>query len=318
MTNNIPVSELLKQELANRLKLKIISGEKRLKKKITTARIQKPGLLLTGLLGRLHPDRILIFGKAEIGYLKSLPQEMLTASLKTLEEIPSPCYVVTRGQKAPKFLYQLAERKKTPLLKTPLSTSIFIDQITKYLEERLAPTTTLHGVFVDVMGVGILIIGKSGVGKSECALDLITRGYRLVSDDIVLIKRMPPSTISGMAVDVIKYHMEVRGLGIINVKDIFGITAVREKKQMDIVVELVTWSPDEGYDRLGFDVGKYEILGVELPHLRIPVSPGRSVATIVEVAARNQILKIMGYDSALAFHEQLNHAIGKDKKLNRE
>lgn len=317
MTANIPVSELLKQELASRLKLKIISGEKWLKKKITTARIQKPGLLLTGLLDKLHSDRVQIFGKAEIGYLKSLPQEMLAASLKTLEETPSPCYVVTRGLAVPQFLSHLAERKKTPLLKTPLTTSIFIDRITKYLEEKLAPTATMHGVFVDVMGVGILIIGKSGVGKSECALDLITRGYRLISDDVVLIKRMPPSTIFGMAVDVIKYHMEVRGLGIINVKDIFGITAVREKKQLDLIVELVVWNPEEGYDRLGFDVGKYDILGVELPHLRIPVSPGRSVATIVEVAARNQILKIMGYDSALEFHKQLNNAIGKDKKTNR-
>lgn len=317
MTANIPVSELLTVELATRLKLKVISGEKWLKKKITTARIQKPGLLLTGLLGKLHSDRILIFGKAEIGYLKSLKNDELETVLKNLEQIPSPCYVVTRGQKAPKFLYQLAERKKTPLLKTPLTTSLFIERITKHLEEKLAPTTTVHGVFVDVLGVGILIIGKSGVGKSECALDLITRGYRLISDDIVLIKRMPPATIFGMAVDVIKYHMEVRGLGIINVKDLFGITAIREKKQLDLIVELVTWNPEEGYDRLGFDVRKYDLLGVELPHLRIPVSPGRSVATIVEVAARNQILKIMGYDSALAFHKQLNHAIGKDKKLNR-
>lgn len=317
MTAKIPVSDLLTVELANRLKLKVVSGEKWLRKGITTPRIQKPGLLLTGLLGKLHSDRIFIFGKAEIGYLKSLKNDELESALKNLEQTPSSCYVVTRGQKVPQFLSRLAEIKKTPLLKTPLTTSIFIDRITKYLEEKLAPTATVHGVFMDVIGVGILIIGKSGVGKSECALDLITRGYRLVSDDVVLLKRMPPAIIFGMAVDVIKYHMEVRGLGIINVKDIFGITAVREKKQMDIVVELVTWNPDEGYDRLGFDVGKYDILNVELPHLRIPVSPGRSVATIVEVAARNQILKIMGHNSALEFHKQLNHAINKNLKNER-
>ena len=173
---------------------------------------------------------------------------------------------------------------------------------------------TTHGVLVDVLGVGILILGKSGIGKSECALDLITRGYRLIADDAVIIKRMPPTTLFGIASDIIKYHMEVRGLGIINVKDLFGITAIREKKQMDIVVELVKWDPDEEYDRLGFEEGQYEILGVKLPFLKIPVSPGRSIATIVEVAARNQLLKIMGYHSAIEFNKDLDLAIRENRK----
>lgn len=313
MMLTISVGELLK-ETAERLGLKLAAGEKGLSNKIATSRIQKPGLLLTGLLEKLHSDRIQIFGKAEIDYMKSLPPDRLKAVLKVLERVSAPCFIITRKQKPPAFLSSLAEKRKIPLLSTHLTTSLFIERFTKYLEERLAPMITMHGVLVDVLGVGILILGKSGIGKSECALDLITRGYRLISDDAVIIKRMPPTTLFGIASDIIRYHMEVRGLGIINVRDLFGITAIREKKQMDIVVELVKWDPDEEYDRLGFEEGQYEILGVKLPFLKIPVSPGRSIATIVEVAARNQLLKIMGYHSAIEFNKDLDLAIRENRK----
>ena len=163
----------------------------------------------------------------------------------------------------------------------------------------------MHGVLVDVMGIGILIMGKSGIGKSECALDLISRGHRLVADDAVIVKKKPPITLFGLASDIISYHMEIRGIGIINVKDIFGITAIRKMKQMDMVVELVGWEPGGHYERLGFDEKMITILDVKLPHLSIPVSPGRSVATIVEVAARARILKIMGYDSSREFEAKI-------------
>lgn len=308
----ISVGELL-EESSERFGLRITAGEGGLSKKITTSRIQKPGLLLTGLLEKLHSERIQIFGKAEVDYLKSLTPDKLKTTLKLLEKADTPCYIITRKQKPPVFLLHLAEKKKIPLLTSPLTTSLFIERFTKYLEARLAPTTTMHGVFVDVLGVGVLILGKSGIGKSECALDLVTKGYRLISDDAVIIKRMSPTILFGIASDIIKYHMEVRGLGIVNIKDLFGITAIREKKQMDIVVELAKWDPDEEYDRLGFEEGVYDILGVKLPFLRIPVSPGRSVATIVEVAARNQLLKIMGYHSALEFKKTLDLALSTKK-----
>ncbi len=308
----ISVEELL-EETSERLGLRLIAGRNGLSKKITTSRIQKPGLLLTGLPEKLHPERIQIFGKAEIDYMKSLSRDKIKTTLKLLEKVDTPCFIVTKKQRPPLFLSDLAERKKIPLVTTHLTTSLFIEGFTKYLEERLAPTTTMHGVFVDVMGIGVLIIGRSGIGKSECALDLITKGYRLVSDDAVIVKKMSPTLLYGIASDVIKYHMEVRGLGIVNVKDLFGITAVREKKQMDMVVELAEWKPDEEYDRLGFEEGVYEILGVDIPFLRIPVSPGRSVATVVEVAARNQLLKIMGCHPALEFSRRLDLAISKNK-----
>src|SRR3990170_4869143 len=272
----VPVKELLEGVQRERLGLMLIAGEKGLTREVTTSRIQKPGLLLTGLLEELHADRLQIFGAAEINYLKRLGADELEDVLKVFRpELPA----------------------------------IIVARVTKYLEERLAPSTTLHGVLVDVLGVGVLIIGKSGIGKSECALDMVARGYRLVSDDVVLVKRMPPSVLFGSSSELIKYHMEIRGLGIINVKDLYGITAIREKKQMDIVVELVKWESETEYDRLGLEENTYNILGVDLPYLRVPVSPGRRVATIVQVAARNQILKIMGHHPAKALERELDNAM---------
>src|SRR4030067_366998 len=187
----ISVVDLL-EETSERFGLRLAAGKGGLSKKITTSRIQKPGLLLTGLLEKLHSDRIQIFGKAEINYLKSLPPDRLKAALKVLERGSAPCFIITKKQKPPAFLSGLAEKKNIPLLSTHLTTSLFIERFTKYLEERLAPMITMHGVLVDVLGVGILILGKSGIGKSEGGLDLITRGYRLIADDAVIIKRMPP------------------------------------------------------------------------------------------------------------------------------
>ncbi|TAN61994.1 HPr(Ser) kinase/phosphatase [bacterium] len=305
----VTVKDILADEYSSTLGLMLAAGENGLERKVLTSRIQKPGLLLTALLEELHSDRLQIFGAAEVGYLKSLSEEKLAESFSHIEKSQIPAIVVTRGIEPPEFLIAFCEEKAVPLLRTALSSSILIEGITKYLEEKLAPSITLHGVFVDVLGVGILLMGKSGIGKSECALDLVARGYRLVADDVVIIKRMPPSTLFGSATDLIRYHMEIRGLGIVNIKDLYGITAIRERKQMDIVIELVKWEPAGEYERLGFEESVYEILGVELPYSKVPVSPGRSMATIVEVAARNQILKIMGHHPARALKNQLDGAM---------
>ena len=310
----IMVKELISKEACETLKFECLAGEEGLTGALTSMRIQKPGLLLTGLLEELHPDRVQIFGGAEIGYLLSLEGEKLRSALDIIEGSDMPALVITRGLDVPDFLKELANRIKIPLLWTPLTSSVLVDELTKFLEERLAPTTIVHGVLMDVLGVGILVSGASGIGKSECGLELVSRGYRLVADDAVMVKRMHPSTLFGMASDVVRYHMEVRGLGIVNVKDIFGITAIRKKKQMDLVVELVEWEAQQSYDRLGMDETSHEILGVKLPHLRVPVSPGRSIATIVEVAARNQIMKIMGFDPAREFERLHNEALDASSK----
>jgi HPr kinase/phosphorylase len=173
------------------------------------------------------------------------------------------------------------------------------------LEEHLLPSTHMHGVLMDVLGVGILLTGKSGVGKSECALDLVIRGHRLVADDMVFIKRKMPSALVGQSVEAIQYLMEIRGLGIINIKDLYGVSAIRDKKIIDILLELKEWDAEQEYDRLGIDDNKKDILGVEIPHIIIPVRPGRNLGSIIEVAARNFLLKGMGYNSALDFNDKL-------------
>jgi HPr kinase/phosphorylase len=212
---------------------------------------------------------------------------------------------VTTGLEPAPLLKTCAEKAGIPVLVTSHVSSVFISLITKYLEERLLPSTHIHGVLVDVLGVGILLLGKSGIGKSECALDLILHGHRLVADDMVQIKKKMPAALVGNAAEPLKYHMEIRGLGIINIKDLFGVSSIREKKIIDMVLELVEWDPAHEYDRLGIDDMVYSILGVELHHLKIPVRPGRNLTSIIEVAARNFVLKGMGYHPAREFHEKL-------------
>ncbi len=309
----VPVRELIDGEQAERFSLRLVTGEKGLGREVTTSRIQKPGLLLTGLLEELHSDRLQIFGAAEINYLKRLDEDELENVLKVFKP-ELPAIIIARDLDPPGFLADICAGRGIPLFTTPHTASVLIERVTKYLEERLAPSLTMHGVLVDVLGVGVLITGKSGIGKSECALDLVSRGFRLVSDDVVIVKRMPPNILIGRSSELIKYHMEIRGLGIINVKDLYGITAIRERKQMDIVVELVKWESETEYDRLGFEENTFSILGVDLPYLKVPVSPGRSVATIVEVAARNQILKIMGHHPAKALERELDNAMKVLKK----
>ncbi len=310
----IILEKVFTPEQCERFNLELLVGEAGLKRKLSTAHIQKPGLLLTGLLDELHSDRIQIFGNAEIGYLFNLTPERLEAAMTLLTETRYPAIIVTRGLDVPPPLLDFCDTREIPLYVTALTTSVLIEGFTTYLNDILAPTVTVHGVLVDVLSVGVLIVGGSGIGKSECALDLVASGYRLVSDDAVIIKRLPPKTLFGMSSDVVKYHMEIRGLGIVNIKDLYGITAIRERKQMDIVVELVEWKSDEEYERLGFEQNTYDILGVDLPYLKIPVSPGRSVATIVEVAARNQILKIMGAQQGTELLRNINAAMDANRK----
>jgi HPr kinase/phosphorylase len=203
------------------------------------------------------------------------------------------------------MLKEETEHAGIPLLVTNHQSSTFISLVTKFLEERLLPTTNVHGVLMDVLGVGILIFGKSGIGKSECALDLVIRGHRLVADDVVFIKKKVPAALVGHGGVHIQHLMEIRGLGIINIKDMFGVSSIREKKIVDMVLELVEWDPAEEYDRLGLDDNVHTILGVDLPYTIIPVRPGRNLSSIIEVAARNFLLKGMGYHSAREFQEKL-------------
>jgi len=297
------------QELLNDseygLGLTLLAGERGLTHRVTSSRIQKPGLALAGYTEHLHPARIQVLGNTEISYLKQSDDQIATESIQRLCSFPISCFIITKGLIPPQFLLDHAEASGIPVLSSQHQSSTFISLITKFLEERLLPTTHMHGVLVDVLGVGILLSGKSGIGKSECALDLVIRGHRLVADDMIFIKKKMPAALVGQSEEAIQHLMEIRGLGIINIKDLYGVSSIREKKIIDMQLELVEWDPDHEYDRLGVDDRRVTILGVEIPHICIPVRPGRNLGSIIEVAARNFLLKGMGYHSARDFQERL-------------
>ncbi len=303
-TPTLTVNNLL-TETEYGLNLTLVAGSRGLVNRLTSPRIQKPGLALTGYTIHLHPNRLQVLGNTEISYLQQLPEETAREYIGKLCSFPLIGFMVTKGLEPPEELIRAAEEAGIPLLVSPHQSSTFISLITKFLEESLLPTTHLHGVLVDVLGVGVLLLGKSGIGKSECALDLILRGNRLVADDVVFIRKKMPASLVGMAGESLQYHMEIRGLGIINIKNLFGVSSIREKKIIDLVIELMEWDANHEYDRLGIDDAQYSILDVELPHLKIPVRPGRNLTSIIEVAARDYLLKGMGYHSAREFHEQL-------------
>jgi HPr kinase/phosphorylase len=287
------------------LDLTLLAGDGGLSNAVGTPRIQKPGLALAGFTEHLHTDRIQILGNTEISFLRSLPEEASRRHLQELCAFPIICFVVTMALDPPEYLVRAVEKAGIPLLRTSHLTSTFISLLSKYLEDRLLPVTHVHGVLVDVLGVGVLLLGKSGIGKSECALDLILRGHRLVADDVVRIRKKMPATVVGSATEPLQFHMEIRGLGIINIRDLFGVSAIREKKMINLVIELVEWDAGQEYDRLGIDEEKYSILDAELRYLKIPVRHGRNMTSIIEVAARNFLLKGMGHNTAREFDEHL-------------
>jgi HPr kinase/phosphorylase len=291
------------------LRLQLLAGKQGLSRRISSARIQKPGLVLAGFTENLHRERVQVFGNTEMSYLATLPRERVSEVLGMFFAQDVACLVVTKGLDAPPELVAAADEAGVPLLRTVHLSSTFIESVQSWLEDVLTAQTSMHGVLLDVFGVGILLLGKSGIGKSEIALDLIMRGHRLVADDIVDVKRKTPDAVFGAGSEIIKHHMEIRGLGIINIKDLFGVAAIRERKKIEIVLELVEWDPSVEYDRLGVEEKKFRILDVEIPMLVVPVRPGRNMTTIVEVAARNHLLKLQGHHSAREFQERLNRAI---------
>lgn len=300
----ITVGELLDRA---ELGVKAVAGRDGLTRRVTVPRIQKPGLALTGWPEQLHDGRVLVLGGTEIDYLEGREQAR-TMGIATMMASDPACLVVCRSRVPPAELVAAAEERGVTLLVSSLVTSDFISAVTAWMADRLAPSTEVHGVLLDVLGIGVLVIGKSGIGKSETALDLVVRGHRLVADDVIRIRRQGAGVV-GRSAGVLGHHMEIRGIGIINVKDLFGIAAVRETKKIELVIELREWSAEEEYDRLGFDDRTDDLLGVPVPALRLPVRPGRNLATLVEVAARNQLLKLQGTHSARAFRDQLHRAM---------
>ncbi len=294
------------------LDLEILAGRDGMARQIRIARIQKPGLALAGYLDQLHPERVQIFGETEISYLATLDSEVVSRRLEDLCKAGVSCLVIAKGLEVPDDLITICDTRSVPLFRSTEISSTLIRLVTTYLEEVLAPETSVHGCMLDVHGVGVLLTGKSGIGKSECALGLVERGHRLVADDVVVLKRIVPGVLFGTGSELIRYHMEIRGLGIINIKDLYGVSSIRHRKKVEHVVELIEWEEGLDVERVGLEENTYSILGVEIPFIKIPVQPGRDLTLIVEVAARNHLLKRMGYNAAQNFDAEVNRRIEKE------
>jgi HPr kinase/phosphorylase len=300
----ITVQEL-KEDTLYGLELEVISGTRGLSKKIYNPRIQKLGLVITGHMVYLHPHRVQILGNIEISYLRSLPETESKKIIKELCKNNVVCFIVTRNLKVPEYFLVAAEEKDIPILRTKLVTSVFIDRIMNLLEERLAPSTTVHGVLMDVLGVGALILGRPGIGKSENALELVMRGHRLVVDDAVYVKKIGAIDLYGEAPDMIRNLLEIRGIGIVDIRQLFGVSALIDKKKIDLVIELFDWDNSVECERIGLKEDKYKLLGIDLPYVKIPISSGKNVSAIVELACRNHILRKQGINTAIELEKKV-------------
>ncbi|GLI09355.1 HPr kinase/phosphorylase [Paenibacillus tyrfis] len=308
MPKKVKVSDLVRE-----FHLEIICGEEGLKRPIVTADLYRPGLEMAGYY-EFHPtDRVQILGKTELTFFDGLSSEERMDRMHRLcapEE--TPCIIISRGMDAPIELLAAANDHQITVVRTAMATTILASRVTNFLENRLAPTTTIHGVLVDVYGIGMLISGSSGIGKSETALELVKRGHRLIADDAVEIRQTADHQLIGNAPELIRHLLEIRGIGIINVMTLFGAGAVRTEKKISVVVKLETWQQDKQYDRLGLDEETTQIIDTNIPLVTVPVRPGRNLAVIIEVAAMNFRLKRMGYNAALQFTNKLTESLAED------
>ncbi|HPR63996.1 MAG TPA: HPr(Ser) kinase/phosphatase [Thermoanaerobaculia bacterium] len=307
MKETIPVSArvLLNKELED-LQLRLIGGKEGLNRIIERPRPQKPGLALAGFTKAVKENRVQIIGTMELDYLETMSEEKRKVRVDTLCQQSISAIVLSRDHPPPPELLDACNSGDIPLFSSPASSGRLIERLTYFLQDQLAPRRTVSGDLVDVYGLGVLITGKSSVGKSECALELVKRGHRLVSDDVVMVRRFPNDVLIGRpGNERIRNRLEIRGIGIINVHHMFGVTAVAPEKTIDLVIDLQHWDETIEYDRLGADAKSARILDVEIPLIEMPVSPGRNIALLVEIATRAKLLKNMGYDEPKEFIDKL-------------
>lgn len=308
LTHHISVAELFRAA-AEQLQLVWLAGKKGGDKRLTADTIQKPSLALIGHLNFVHPNRVQVLGCAEMDYLRSLPPEGLLHAVEHLFSTELAAVVVANGEKTPEPLLAAAERTGTPLFASPEQSPLLMRVLSHLMTQALAPSTLLHGVFLEVSGLGVLITGDPAVGKSELALELISRGHRLVADDAVEVFAISPDTLEGRCPELLQDFMEVRGLGVLNIRRLFGETAVKHKKNLKLIIHLTPVERWQQVDRLDMRAESLHLLGVPVPEVRIPVAVGRNLAVLVEVAVRNHILKLRGFNSAEEFSERQRQAM---------
>jgi len=302
--SEVKVRDLLARK-GDPLQLEVLAGAGGLDRTIATVEASSPGLALAGYTGRFVGDRVHILGETEMQYLADLDADTRRARLEALFRFDLPCVIVTKGQELPSELAELAERAGVPLIRTALKTGEFYRRLRPFLDDAVAPTTTVHASLADVYGVGLLFVGRSGIGKSECVLDLVERGHRLVADDLVLMTRRGNDVLLGRGHELSQHHMEIRGVGLVDIKALFGVRSVRQQKRVEVVVRLEDWDNTREYDRTGLDGQTTEYLGVALPIVTVPLNPGKNLTVICEVVAMHHLLRFAGVDTARAFNERL-------------
>lgn len=297
------------KDLIERFDLELISGEEGINRPIITSDLSRPGLEIAGYFEYYPAERVQILGKTELTFFTRLPERERKVTMERLCTDITPAIIVARDQDVPSELIEASMIESVPVIRSAMKTTRLSSRLTNYLESKLAPSTAVHGVLVDIYGIGVLITGKSGVGKSETALELVKRGHRLVADDCVEIRQEDENTLIGNVPELIEHLLEIRGLGIINVMTLFGAGAVRSHKRISLVMDLELWDPDKQYDRVGLDEEKMKIIDTNITKLTIPVRPGRNLAVIIEVAAMNFRLKRMGVNAAQQFSNRLTGVI---------
>lgn len=297
------------KDLMEKFDLELVSGEEGINRSITTSDLNRPGIEMAGFFEYYPAERIQLIGKTELSFYDTLTKTEQRHRMEKLCTDITPGIIVTRGFEVPEELIEFSERESVPVLRSNMKTTRFSSRVTNYLESKLAPTTAVHGVLVDIYGVGVLITGKSGVGKSETALELVKRGHRLVADDCVEIRQEDQDTLIGTAPELIEHLLEIRGLGIINVMTLFGAGAVRSNKRISLIINLELWEKNKQYDRLGLEDETQRIIDTDITKLTVPVRPGRNLAVIIEVASMNFRLKRMGMNAAQQFSSKLSEVI---------
>jgi HPr kinase/phosphorylase len=310
---------ILIQRKRESLALELLTDERGLARVVTRPDISSPGLVLTGFTERFPSDRIQVLGETEVAFLSSLDDVRRRSSLELLLSFDIPVIFITKAQRPPDPLLEIATERGVPVVRTGLKTAEFYSHIKPFLDDYFAPVTTIHGSLADVYGVGLLFTGRSGIGKSEAVLDLVERGHRLVADDVVIVARQGSGILIGRGHELQHHHMEIRGVGIIDVASLFGIRSIRQQKRIEVIVHLEAWDEDAHYDRTGLDPQTVDILGVELPRVVVPLNPGKNITVITEVVALSHLQKYAGVDAAVRFNQRLQqHLMGAAEYLEAD
>lgn len=316
MASKLTVGRIV-DRMAGPLQLEHFAQTGGLEREVGNPDVSSPGLALAGYVKRFPSERLQVLGETEITYLKSLDAKTRLAHLTAFFSFPIPCVFITKNQDPPDDFLRLATDAGIGVIKTRLKTNEFYTRLKPWLEEEFAPSMNLHGSLADVFGVGLLFIGMSGIGKSECVLDLVERGHRLVADDLVIVKRRLGDVLIGRGHELQRHHMEIRGVGLVDIPSIFGIRAVRQQKRIEVVVELEKWDVGSTVDRTGLDTESKTILDVSIPKVRVPLNPGKNITVIAEVIAMNHLLKYSGIDPAERFNERLTKHMARQSDVRR-